>query len=199
MLKLGTTNLKIPFNKAYLGSALIYKKGPTYIDTEFTACPFPTEWAKVTSNIAYTSTNNHGTWNIYASGVNSSSNKCSRAFDGSNSTDWVSDSMSDNETYETLEIMSPVLIKPSTILLHHEDLGNTTNLSRIEGYNADTQTWEPLATITRKSSATTETFNLSTDNYYSKFRILCYRYSSSFRYAHVYEFQITAGIIRTEV
>lgn len=199
-LKLGTTNIDIPFSKAYLGSVLVYKKGPTYIDTEFTTCPFPREWTEITTNLKYNSTNNYGLWIISATNFYGNSYGCYKAFDGSNSTQWNAGELTDDVTYETLEISCPVLIKPSTIIFRCSSQGNTTNLSKIQGYNEETSTWEDITTITRTgSSAVTRTLNVTTENYYSKFRALCYRYNSSSDIPRVYEFQITAGTIRTEV
>lgn len=198
-LKLGITNIILPFSKAYLGSILKYQKsGGDYVDTEFTACPFPTSWTEVTTNLKYTSTNDYGAWTISASNFYGGNYGCSNAFDGSNSTQWNAGSLSDNTTYETLEISCPVLIKPSTIVFRCSSQGNSTNLSKIQGYNADTSSWEDVTEITRTgTSATTRTLTVSTDNFYSKFRALCYRYSSSSAIPRVQEFQITAGTIRT--
>lgn len=183
----------------YIGNKLIYKK-TSYIDTPFSERPYPTSWATVsgTNYAEYTSNNEYGEWRITTSSNSSSSYTGEKAFDGSTTTYWESASMSSSTEISTIEIACPVLIKPTHIYTRYNRVGAG---SVIQGYNPVTEAWEDLVELEDPSYSGVDTseVDITTENYYSKFRIACYRYSSSYKTARVYELRIKSGIIRQEV
>lgn len=198
MLKLGTTNINLPFAKAFLGSNLVYQKSS---GIEFTACPFPTSWAVVTQYNEYTATNDYGTWRIWAERSDATYN-IAGAFNGDTANNgglyYAPALSSDTATsYAGIDLPSGVLIKPTQVLISSLRVGNATTPSTIEGLNENGE-WETLVQITRHSVKKTETLDITTNNYYSKFRLKLSRYSSSYTQPAIYEFQITSGTIRKE-
>lgn len=185
-IKLGTTNIKLPFSKAYLGSVLKYQKSGG--DTVFTACIFPTSWTEVTEREEYTASNDYGTWKITAKKARSSSYIPCSAFDRDESTNYsVSTTGSDN----FIEIESPILIKPTKAFLKYKNLKSTTEF---QGYNPDTETWETLYTLTASSSDRSDNVSITTDNFYTKFRVYeSGRYTST---PNIYEIQVVEGVTR---
>lgn len=196
---LGTVSKSLPYSKAFLGSNLVYQK-ISYTDVEFTTCPFPTSWAAITTGTNYTATNEYGLWEItapYASSVGNKNFSVNNMFDGKgNASDgWQQPNSSSTETFEIL-IESPVKIKPSSIYIQRYRLRTT---STFQGFNEDTQAWETLATLTVSNANTTTAsdYDISTDNFYRKFRISG-RSSATGYGCTIYEFQITSGTIRME-
>ena len=98
-LKLGTTNINIPYSKACLGNQLIYAGGGKTVDTVFTSCPFPTSWTEVTAGTDYTGDNNYGTWRISATSYASATYNVSKVFDNDISTHWRTKSLTTNSQY----------------------------------------------------------------------------------------------------
>lgn len=198
MLKLGTTNINLPFAKAFLGSNLVYQKN-RYIDTEFTACPFPTTWTEVTAGTEYTATNDYGEWVIWAETYNSSSTPISKAFDNSTSTRYEPTSISSNtqERLAGINLPTGVTIKPTQIAFAISSNGNSSAASTIDGLN-ELGEWETIYTLPNSNSTQMRYIDITTENYYSSFRLKLTRQSSLYTKPSVYEFQITSGTIRKE-
>lgn len=183
-LYLGTKEINIPFAKAYLGNVLKYQK---ITEVEFTSCPFPTKWT-YTSDLysdSASATNEFGEWNINGGQI-----RIYYAFDGSTSSMYETESMSSNTATSIVEISCPCSIKPSQIYVKYKYVGAGTV---VQGYNESKGSWEDLVALTKTSSDRTDDLNITTNNFYSKFRIVFYRYSSLFNYARLYEFQIRSG------
>ena len=198
-IKLGTTNIILPYSKAYLGSDLVYQKSGGYVDTEFTECPFPTSWTAVTAYVKYSAENEYGIWNVEASSASGRSYPACNAFNGNLADLWHSTPIEDDNTAETIEISLPAktFIKPTTIYVRNETQGNLHNKSKVQGYNSETNLWEDLITLDRRGdSPTASTYNVSSSTFYSKFRIECYKHSSTFSAVSIYELQVRSGMIR---
>ncbi len=186
----------------YIEDKLVYKSGPSYKDTEFASSPFPTSWVKGTDNNNYSATNEYGEWKITSSSYASSSNTVNTAFDRNENSCWVCNTLSSDTAQFIVEISCPVLIKPNKIYHktgYHGNASNTSYYSKIQGYNPETNSWETFATFNNSVSSSVSTTTVTKENFYSKFRIIGYRYSSTYKQPRVYELQITSGTIRQEV
>ena len=160
----------------------------------FSTCPFPTSWTEITENVDYIATNTYGQWEIKTS-INSG--VLYAAFDQLDSTVWTGSTISSSGYLECCEIDCPnnTSILPTTFKIRYRRVG--TSGSTIQGYNVSTDTWEDLATLWgTNNSITTQTLNVTTDNYYSKFRLHLTRYSSSYSAPHIIDLQVIAGIMK---
>lgn len=192
-IKLGTTNIILPYSKAYLGSDLVYQKSGGYVDTEFTECPFPTEWTEVEIPTKYTATNEYGAWNIEANDA-AGENYVKCAFDG----DFTNNSCWNTKTtpaYIWISLPNNVFISPKIFRIRYRSLNEVlVKNSKIQGYNPETSAWENLVELNYQgNSAKTYTYEISSSAFYSKFRVECYRNTA---YAYVYAFEVQEGTIR---
>lgn len=196
-IKLGKVDEKLTYNRAYLGSNLVFQK---ISEIEFSSCPFPTSWTQVTLGTEYKASNKYGEWSVLATNYDSSSkNYAYYAFDNVTSDSykyWGCYS----STIEYLTINCPSAIKPLSGTIVYNYLGNQdssigTNLAKIQGYNLETNQWEDLYTMPKVTSKTTQNFSISTENYYTKFRVVAHRYNNV-KKSYVYEFKITSGVIK---
>lgn len=163
------------------GSVVWGKVSP---EIAFTSSPFPTSW-----NTSGKATNDWGQWVIDGDGVN-----IKYAFDNSNSTMFETESISSNTTTATIEISCPCLIKPTQLYVRYKYVGDG---SVVQGYNADTATWEDIFELTKTSSTTkTDTPDVAINKFYSKFRVVFYRYNNLNKIASLYEFRIDTGFIK---
>lgn len=188
-LYLGVNEIK----KMYLGNDLIYQK-IGYVDTEFTSCPFPTTWTEVTAGTNYKASNGCGEWKCTATSF-FSTNGANRAFDQNNATAFTSADLSSDSAITSIEIDCPnvIKIKPTSLYVYISQIKTAT----IKGLNENNE-WEQIGTISRTNTKTEHTLNVSTDKYFSKFKIEMTRYGSSNRRQSVYEFQIKSGTLRKE-
>jgi hypothetical protein len=195
-IKLGTTKFKIPYSKAYIGSQLIHQASYV-VETEFTSNVFPSEWAEVTAGTEYTGVNDYGTWRITAT-KHFGSNGINNAFDGDSSTQWNGGMKYDNISFDEgiIECPAEVEIQLSKIYLKYDDQGNTSNPSRLQGYNTITGEWEDIHTLTVTGAVVEETIDITSKNYYSKFKLVSYRNSANVSTGKLYEFQALSGIIK---
>lgn len=154
----------------------------------FTSNPVPTAWDG-TSLTSDTATNDYGIWKITASSTNV--NAVENAFDNSTSTVWQSGS-SASVNYVTLNCPTDITIKPTEISIKYK---NFANLSAIEGQRSSGE-WINLATLERKTSETTTTFNINTGEYYKAIRIVANQINSSYAYQYLYDFKINSGTIK---
>ena len=192
----GNLKKNLPYNKLYLGDVLKYK---VQKDIIFTSSPTPTSWNVITAGKEYQASNEYGNWKISAwlqAEVYStvSNNVLTNAFDGSFSASYCFSTVKNlgkaspyNRVEVTLECDK--LIKPETIIVY----GYFSTSSYLTGFNPETNSWETLATLTN-SSQTAITIN--TTNFYSKFKVVAYIYSTSNTTVKLYEFQIKSGIIK---
>lgn len=180
-----------------INGKIVFKR-QSYVDAEFTACPFPTSWTTVTAYVKYSAENEYGIWNVEASSALSGNYPAKKAFNNVSDDYWCPTSIGDVETAETIEISLPtkVLIKPTNIYVKHLYQGNASNKSKIQGYNSETNLWEDLGELAFKKHNQENTFTISNDTFYSKFRVLCYGYSSSLNIPIIYELQVRSGTIR---
>lgn len=192
-LKLGTTAIKLPFSKAYLGSVLKYQKEVSG-GMPFNICPFPIEWAEVTPNLEYTASNEYGNWRITANTCYSNSYPVYEAFDSNETSFYRPEDLNTNGYLEVI-IETPCAIKPSIINIVYAFFKAD---AVIEGYNAEANTWETLVNSLEASTSTkiTASVNVNANNFYTKFRIYTKRYSSSYNKPRLYEFQITSGELK---
>lgn len=205
-VKLGSTAIKGIYlganeiKKMYLGSNLVYQKSG-YVDTEFTSCPFPTNWTEVTAGTKYNATNEYGEWNIWADNfcddIVLGKRPTYLAFDRDNSTCWRSSEHSNGINSFEIGIDLPLktLINPTSIFISSAYVGLIT---KVMGYNPLTDNWEDLGTIDSHSVAEDTNITITNNVFYSKFKLVMYRYSSKSKYNMVYEFQITSGTLRKE-
>ena len=176
--------------KRYIGENLVYQKK---VDTEFTSCPFPTDWTSVSST-EYNSTNDYGKWIISSTEVNSISvNKVDKAFDQDDLTSFASVNLNSDSSIASIEIDCPagIKIKPSSLYIYLQYIKSAT----ITGLNEDDE-WEQLTSISRTSTKTEYNKNIATEKYFSKFKVEMTRYGSSNKKVFVYEFQIKSGTLR---
>lgn len=194
-IKIGEKNKNFSYSKIYLGEKLKYQK-ITFELIGFSSCPFPTSWTAVTEGTSYRASNSYGQWTCTSDGCGASSLGSfgvHRAFDGTTSTYWMSAKLSSGGVSQAvLNCPSGIAIKPTTIYF---SIGYISPLV-IEGYNADSKSWQTLHTFTTTKNFTNSTVTLSTNNYYSSFRIKSTRGSSS--NTQLVEFQIRSGTIRKE-
>ena len=178
--------------KRYIGENLVYHKN---LDTEFTSCPFPTTWNEVTAGTQYKATNEYGEWNIYADNSYDSSSGVNKAFDGIVSTAHKFKKANFTNKYIEIDLPNGVLIKPlSPKIIYHY-----TGTCKLQGFNPNINDWEDLLTLPANSSSgnTTITDEISTSNFYSKFRVETA--SSSNRVStYMCEIEITSGTLRKE-
>lgn len=190
-IKLGTTNIILPYSKAYLGSKLVYQKSG-YEDIEFTECPFPTEWTEVTKGTEYTATNDYGEWRIWADDYYSSSYYVYKGFDGDDDTLYRIAKTSGTEIhYAGIILPAKIKIKPTRFMAHLVCGANTI----LEGLNENGE-WETLYLRTSNLGGTIDV-DVDEKNFYSEFRWGLIKKSST-TFASINEFQITSGTIRKE-
>ena len=152
----------------------------------------PTVWS---NNEA---TNDIGTFKVSASTINSSSTPASNAFDSDSSSSWRPIASADYE-YVQLELPTKVSICPTSITATYQRTVASGTTGYIQGYNEKTSAWENLCELERTSASRTDTFSVTTSNFYTKFRTYAKSYASSSSYAqYIYDLKITAGKIKIE-
>lgn len=179
--------------KRYIGENLIYQKNG---DTFFTSCPFPTSWTEVTAGTQYKATNDYGEWNIYADDCyNNGSSGVNKAFDGIVSTAHNFKKANFTNKYIEIDLPNGVLIKPlSPKIIYH-----FTGTCKLQGFNPNINDWEDLLTLPANSSSGNKTITdeISTSNFYSKFRVETASYSNKVP-TYMCEIEITSGTLRKE-
>lgn len=179
--------------KRYIGENLIYQKNG---DTFFTSCPFPTSWTEVTAGTQYKATNDYGEWNIYADDCyNNGSSGVNKAFDGIVSTAHNFKKANFTNKYIEIDLPNGVLIKPlSPKIIYH-----FTGTCKFQGFNPNIDNWEDLLTLPANSSSGNKTITdeISTSNFYSKFRVETASYSNKVP-TYMCEIEITSGTLRKE-
>lgn len=156
----------------------------------FTSHPVPTSWTKNSDGLSATASNEYGEWRIKSTTYDGQ-DSVDEAFDSSTSTFWQSSS-SKTVNYVTLNCPTDITIKPTEITIKYKDFAN---LSAIEGQRSSGE-WINLATLERKTSETTTTFNIDTGEYYKAIRIVANQISSSYAYQYLYDFKINSGTIK---
>lgn len=185
----------IEASEAKLNGNIVYQKIKAI---DFTSCLFPTSWTAVSSPTSFKASNEYGTWNIVAYDCATSTKYSKNAFDNNATTYWQGDTLSSASASGEISInCDNIKIKPTEIYIHYKYIGGTTYKGQIQGYNSETSTWETLCTLTNASTDRQDTFSVTTENFYSKFRILCYRFSGSYPTPYIYEFKITKGSYMT--
>ena len=179
--------------KRYIGENLVYQKNG---DTFFTSCPFPTSWTEVTAGTQYKATNEYGEWNIYADDCyNNGSSGVNKAFDGIVSTAHNFKKANFTNKYIEIDLPNGVLIKPlSPKIIYH-----FTGTCKFQGFNPNIDNWEDLLTLPANSSSSNKTITdeISTSNFYSKFRVETASYSNKVP-TYMCEIEITSGTLRKE-
>ena len=162
--------------------------GSTAQYTSFSSLVTPIEWTQVDNN-NYTSSNTYGTWKITSKNRNTNTATIDGAFDNETSTKWTASGEYNDSQYSYLIVTCPTgtAIKPTNITVDFKG-GNGT----IQGLNADTNEWEDLYSIPGTAD---QNCSISTENYYSQLKFVIYG-TSGYTWIHVYEFQITAGMLR---
>ena len=179
--------------KRYIGENLVYQKNG---DTFFTSCPFPTSWTEVTAGTQYKATNEYGEWNIYADDCyNNGSSGVNKAFDGIVSTAHNFKKANFTNKYIEIDLPNGVLIKPlSPKIIYHY-----TGTCKFQGFNPNIDNWEDLLTLPANSSSGNKTITdeISTSNFYSKFRVETASYRNKVP-TYMCEIEITSGTLRKE-
>ena len=179
--------------KRYIGENLVYQKNR---DTFFTSCPFPTSWTEVTAGTQYKATNEYGEWNIYADDCyDNGSSGVNKAFDGIVSTAHNFKEANFTNKYIEIDLPNGVLIKPlSPKIIYH-----FTGTCKFQGFNPNIDNWEDLLTLPANSSSGNKTITdeISTSNFYSKFRVETASYSNKVP-TYMCEIEITSGTLRKE-
>ena len=176
--------------EAKLNGIVAWKNAPAEI--EFTTCIFPTSWTAVTTGTSYKASNEYGEWHITATNSYSNSYSAQKAFDNDASTYWRGNDFASGSQTREMEIDCPVQIKPSQFYIKCGRIGDN---SKIQGFNEATQAWEDIY-ILEKATSFEKTVDISTENYYSKFKVVFYRYSSSQTSVQIHEFQVASGFIK---
>lgn len=190
-IKIGMVGFKLPLVKAYIGGTEVYEEGGTV--EPFSSNIAPTSWTLIEGNYVGEATNTYGTWKIYGDNQ-SSSTPVSYGFDGVDSTRYSLNKAVSNGTI-TLELPRNVAICPSQIYVKYSYCkSQTPEISYVQGYNVDNNTWENLGQLNYASDSAS-TFNLSITSYYSKFRVNAYNLNQNFGFA-LGELQIRQGNIK---
>ena len=179
--------------KRYIGENLVYQKNR---DTFFTSCPFPTSWTEVTAGTQYKATNDYGEWNIYADDCyDNGSSGVNKAFDGIVSTAHKFKKANFTNKYIEIDLPNGVLIKP----LSPKIIYRFTGTCKFQGFNPNIDNWEDLLTLPANSSSGNKTITdeISTSNFYSKFRVETASYSKKVS-TYMCEIEITSGTLRKE-
>ena len=179
--------------KRYIGENLVYQKNR---DTFFTSCPFPTSWTEVTAGTQYKATNEYGEWNIYADDCyDNGSSGVNKAFDGIVSTAHNFKKANFTNKYIEIDLPNGVLIKP----LSPKIIYRYTGTCKLQGFNPNIDNWEDLLTLPANSSSGNKTITdeISTSNFYSKFRVETASYSNKVP-TYMCEIEITSGTLRKE-
>ena len=188
-IKVGTVPKKLPYSKIYLGNILKYQSAQLI---QFTTNIFPIAWTKV-NNYSYSSYNIYGEWGLSHGYTNIYMNQpICNAIDGSTSTYSM---YKDDSSKFIFEIALPenVSIKPSSFYLNYKYMSST---SYVEGFNPKNNSWEQLCKFSGTgATVSTEEVAISTDNFYTKFRINASAYSSSYN-IYIYEFKLSSGVLK---
>lgn len=165
------------------------------IDSDsFTNNPAPITGWTTDSYSNSTANNSYGTWEIQAtSSYGSSSYSVDKAFDGAADTAYITNTLTSDEQEEYLYLILPdgLSIKPSKISAKFNNSGTSTYPCYVQGYNGTD--WVNLATLTSTYKTTEETYNITTSEYYTQFRLTLHRYSSTKTAVYIYSFEITSG------
>ena len=170
----------------------MYRKAYSYLDFNSSIIP---------NFMSDTASDQYGTWTILADTAlttdaykmfNSDSNDYSQVRDKTltNSVDIL----------EPLELVLPnrMSIKPKQFSIICTS--NTAAHTKIYGYNVSTSQYEALGTVQTSSTvASTKYINVTTDNYYSKFKLVLDHMTSGFSSGAVlkyYDIRLLSGTIR---
>lgn len=171
----------------------VFKK-QSYVDTEFTSSLAPTSWTEVTTGTEYTASNDWGEWRITASSYYKSllgNMTVDNAFDDSTDSAWRPSTISSSEI--VIALPQGISISPKQFKMVW---GNVISGS-IQGYINGT--WENLTNnIYELDSKKDKTYDVSTDKFYTQFKVQSASISSSSR-QYIYEFFIVSGTIRKAV
>lgn len=171
--------------KGYVGvsgvSKMFFASGPRLIP--FTTNQAPTTWNNDVGE------NEYGTWTIETSKSNMSGYPLVNAFDGDTTTTarWLAIV---GQLTITLTLPESIAICPSE--LYFNSAGASLS-SKVEGYDAETQTWYLLS----DSIATASTTEISTTQFFNAFRITSAPRNNRTA-LNIYEIAITAGTIKDE-
>ena len=147
-----------------------------------------------TSNIipvftSATKLDQYGIWEVTHSSDNGSDVKGWYGFDMDSGTWWQSGALRETTSTAWVQLDCPIKILPYTIYLSQRMIAS----GKIQGYNDSTGEWEDLADITSSSSWRSDTYTVTTQKYYSSFRVYGVRYSSTYNTAYVRDFEIRTG------
>lgn len=103
-------------------------------------------------------------------------------------------------TLEPCELILPsgIAIKPTKFIINCAV--NTALRTALYGYNTNTKQYEKLASVqTTYVAARNYTFNIQTNNYYNKFKLVCEHMTDGFSdaaFAKYYDIRLISGTIR---
>ena len=179
----------IEASEAKLNGNIVYQKIKAI---EFTSCPFPTSWTAVTNYTEYKASNSYGDWTINAYGAYNYNYPAKNAFDGNSETFWRGTKLTYPSGNGAITISFSGAICPKEIYIKHSCLGNNMNAT-IQGYKIKTNSWETLCKPRTQIATIEETFQITTENFYNKFKIHCYSCATDNLYPYINEFKITKG------
>ena len=172
----------------------------THKVVEFTSNPAPTTgWADSSDYLSATATNEYGEWSLSTDITLSSSYKPSYAVDSSTSTAWANGTSANTSlSWNTALKFDPptgVTINPKKISVVRKYTGSSNYATKIQGYNGSA--WVTLASLeVVGSSITTSEYDIDSEEYYTRFRILAHPYSTSQMSNYIYDFKITSGTMK---
>ena len=174
----------------------VFKK-QSYVDTAFTSSLAPTSWTNVTKGTEYTASNDWGEWRITASSYYNKgweSLTVNNAFDNYIDSEW-GPSIKSITDYSEIVIALPqgVSISPKQFKMVFGYMENGSIQGYING------TWETITSdIEYSYEYTTKTYDVSTDKFYTQFKVKSTSNKSS-NYQYIYEFFIVSGTVRKAV
>lgn len=164
--------------------------------TDFTSSIAPISWNGSDDGKTGTATNDYGEWTAVVTnvGVYSTSNPVVSAFDDSTSTYYRSNLLSSVNVPAIINLSTPedISIKPKTITIKY---ANCDNISAIQGVKSDGTTAVLVSELTGSSSAKTETFTISTDEYFVKFQAVLRVYENNASVS-LYDFKVSSGTVK---
>ena len=165
----------------------------------FSSSPVPTTGWTTSSYSNSTSSNEYGMWGVETTSSRGEANySVYKAFDGNADTAYITKDLTTDEQEEYLYLTLPeeISIKPNLISVIFNQSGTAATPCCVQGYNGEE--WVNLATLASVYKTTTETFDISTNQYFTQFRITLHRYSNTRPSVYIYNFEITEGEIKLQ-
>ena len=199
-------SLNMPLS-SYEKDKVVKIKGTSFkkYDANYTEATFTGGSVQPTFSDSNVATNQYGTWEVSCSRRPLDANyQPWKVFDKNSSTYYQAQGIYGYSCYVQLASLETAgntmwAIKPSSFYLR---ITFGTGSATIKGYNVETQRWEKIVAFgsdffTAQNIAFERTHTVSTNKYYSRFRLEVTAYSSSYSSPQINEFRVQSGTIRT--